>query len=186
MRPSKSASVQCAKWVSTVTTTIQSLKIVRREITALWIPKTPYHALSALTKVSSKQGALMTVCLVKAATTATVLQSPISSVNHRATNVLLAFTVREATILSRSPALRELTWTMDPHRLRRISKTAIPHRTTLQICSVTVKSALNTTTVRKAQGTGTSTHVQMDLSAQLDKLTPYLAHQAFSVNEMGP
>ena len=186
MRPSKSASVQCVKWVSTVTTTIQSLKIVHREITALWIPKTPYHALLALTKVSSKQEALMTVCLVKAATTATVRQSPISSVNHRATNVLLAFTVREATILSRSPALRDFTWKMDLTRLREISNTAIPHRKTPQICSVNVKSAVNTTTEKKAQGTGTSTHVQMDLSAQLDKLTPYLANQAFSVNKMGP
>jgi hypothetical protein len=75
---------------------------------------------------------------------------------------------------------------MDTPRLREISKTAIPHRTTPQICSVNVKSAVNTTTARKAQGTGTSTRVKMDLSAQLDKLTPYLAQQAFSVNEMGP
>jgi hypothetical protein len=98
----------------------------------------------------------MTVCLLKAATTATVRQSPISSVNHRATNFLLAFTVREAKISSRFPALRELTWTMDPPQLRRISKTAIPYRKNPQICLVTVKSALNTTTARKAQGTGTS------------------------------
>ncbi len=84
------------------------------------------------------------------------------------------------------PCLAGFYLEMDPPRLREISKTAIPHRKTPQICSVNVKSAVNTTTARKAQGRGTSTHIKMDLSAQLDKLTPYLAHQAFSVNEMGP
>lgn len=128
----------------------------------------------------------MIACLVKVDITATVRQSPISTVIHQTTNVLLVFTVQEVTTLSRSHASQGLTWTMDPLQHKRISKTVILHHPILQISSVTVKFALLTTTARKAQDIGTCTHVQTDLSAQLGRLTPSHAHQAFTAKGPGP
>jgi hypothetical protein len=128
----------------------------------------------------------MIACLAKVDITATVRRSPISTVLHQTTNALLDFTVRGVTTSSRSLVSQELTWTTEPPQLKRISKTAIPHKPILLMRSMTVKLALLTTTARKAQDIGTCTPVQMDLYAQLDKLTQYLAHQAFSVKDPGP
>jgi len=148
MRPSKSVSVLCVKWDTTVTTTKQSRKIVRRDFTARWSRKTPYDAPEALTKASSGQEALMIVYLVKAVTTVTIQQSQICLEKRPTTGVHWAISAREATTSSRSPASRELSWIMNPPRLRRISNKAIPHQITPLISLMTARFARSTTTAR--------------------------------------
>jgi hypothetical protein len=148
MWPSKSASVKCAKWVSAVTQQYRALRLSVRKLLPYGFLRSftmPFRYLLKLVK----EGSIDEFLPCEGGYYCNSTSSPISSVNHQATNVLLAFTVREAKISSRSLALRDFTWKMDLTRLREISNTAIPHRKTPQICSVNVKSAVNTTTEKR-------------------------------------